>query len=108
MSVQARGELWALAPLKMDLKINPVDMSNNPVNRMIREEQSNRELAAILLAIGVCGGFVLLIYLITRKPKTPKNLQCPWCGGFLAGTFEKCQKCGSPVAWVNGLPRKGD
>lgn len=34
------------------------------------------------------------------------NRQCPWCGGGLAGEFEKCQNCGSNISWVRGLPCK--
>lgn len=65
---------------------------------------------AIVGGLGA-GGICLVIFLMARglqQPrKVPKERQCPWCGGLLAGTFEKCRKCGSPVAWVNGLPRKG-
>jgi hypothetical protein len=34
------------------------------------------------------------------------NRQCPWCGGGLAGEFEKCQNCGSNISWVRGFPCK--
>ena len=34
------------------------------------------------------------------------NRQCPWCGGSLAGEFEKCQNCGSNISWIRGFPCK--
>ncbi len=44
----------------------------------------------------------------TRASRTegppPEDRQCPLCGGRLAGEFKKCQKCGSDITWVGGMP----
>jgi hypothetical protein len=43
---------------------------------------------------------------LNNSKSTTKNHVCPWCGGQLAGNFEKCQNCSSDVAWVAGQPCK--
>jgi acyl carrier protein len=42
----------------------------------------------------------------TPPEPPPKNRECPFCGGRLAGEFPKCPNCASDVAWVRGFPCK--
>ena len=38
---------------------------------------------------------------LRREKVVPRNRQCPFCGGELAGEFSRCNNCGGEVAWVN-------
>ena len=41
-----------------------------------------------------------------QKTSYSSSRQCPWCGGALAGNFEKCMHCASPISWVSGIACK--